>query len=184
MEFVPYQIDEKGAAKKTPAYMASFYRCEKDFGEAQVVELDMHALQQNANEILGEDEAHEAETTTTAKRLEQVTPYAAKRLKYSFPVHLNSIREVPREIMYLRASSTVISRKVSSCSGTMIRYPDVGLGVVGMKTAQTVSPSPVRRLVMNPMARLPLNGNSTRTTSLKAFLVWEENASVISFTEL
>src|SRR5690606_1466344 len=46
----------------------------------------------------------------------------------------------PPEMMYFSPSSTVLSRKITSFSGTSTSQPAVGLGVVGRKMLRTFSP--------------------------------------------
>ena len=85
--------------------------------------------------------------------------------------------------MYLMPSATLISSFVTLSSGTSTRKPEVGFGVVGMKTATTFSfvfccTSACCSLVRNPTDYIPSRGNSTSTTVLKEFLL-PENASLI-----
>src|SRR5271165_1019226 len=51
----------------------------------------------------------------------------------------NSGEIEPRLTMYLMPSATVMSSLVTLSSGISTRKPEVGLGVVGMKTATTFS---------------------------------------------
>ena len=69
------------------------------------------------------------------------------------------------------------------------RKPVVGLGVAGMKTLNTVSSvrpwtSPTVWPVMKPIAQIPRQGNSTRTTSLNAADCWDSTVSKTCLVQL
>jgi len=68
-------------------------------------------------------------------------------------------------------SSTLISRGITSSSGTTIISPEVGLGVVGIKRVREVVgkwvlSSPLAWLVTKAMDQIPFLGYSTKTTRL------------------
>ncbi len=80
---------------------------------------------------------------------------------------------IPPETTSLSASSTLISRKTSSCLGQNSKNPEVGFGVVGTNTLTVSSrvrccTSPLVLPVTKPITHNPLRGYCTSTTSRKA----------------
>src|SRR5439155_14742184 len=73
------------------------------------------------------------------------------------------------------ASSSVQSVETSSATGTISRYPEVGLGAVGTYTTASSCPlaSSIRMRVTNPIVFICGDGKSIRTTrSIPSGLVW------------
>jgi|GEM_PF-638831 len=96
---------------------------------------------------------------------------------------------LPPEITIFMPSPTLISSGITFCSGTNTRNPLVGLGVVGTNTFTTRScvlacASPPASLVTNPMAYIPVRGNSTSTTRVNIVLRPDNNVWLISFMKL
>src|SRR5207302_423742 len=96
---------------------------------------------------------------------------------------------MPPETRSFSPSWTLIRRGCTSRSGSMIRYPDMGFGVVGMKTLSTRSPAlaassscsgPSITPVTNPIWYSPRRGYSTSTTCWKFTWRWRR-LSLICF---
>ena len=80
---------------------------------------------------------------------------------------------MPAETIVLIASSTLTFNFFNSLVGTISKNPEVGLGVVGIKTLvnfffNLFFTSPSTSPVVNPITHKPFLGYSTRTASLKA----------------
>src|SRR5581483_9865431 len=83
----------------------------------------------------------------------------------------------PRLMMNLMPSATDMLRWVISVSGMSMRKPEVGLGVVGMKTETSFSgPREVCSPVTKARERERACGKGTRTTCLKEDLLLEKEA--------
>ena len=69
------------------------------------------------------------------------------------------VERTPQEIIYLKASSIFISRNTISDFLNRVRNPEVGLGVVGMKTVTRGSSSfsPVQHTVGASPATRPMH---------------------------
>ena len=93
------------------------------------------------------------------------------------------VSRTPQEMMHRKASSTDMSRGMTFDRSNMMRYPDVGFGVVGTKIGTRCGATEMSR-VTRPMLRHSLLGNGTRTTCLKALLsvvrmVWMSSCEVL-----
>ena len=80
---------------------------------------------------------------------------------------------IPADTIVLIASSTLTSRYLRSFFGIIKRNPEVGLGVVGIKTLTRLFlsfflTSPLTSPVVKPITHAPYLGYSTKTASLNA----------------
>ncbi len=97
----------------------------------------------------------------------------------------------PAEMTSLAASSTVMSSSRTSDSGTNSKNPEVGLGVVGRKTATWRSSVPIFSAISprvsvetKAIAHSPLRGYCTRQALLKLVEDWAKTVSAICLRPL
>ena len=94
---------------------------------------------------------------------------------------------MPPDITIFTPCSTDILSKVQSLRGKKSKNPEVGFGVVGIKTLTISSSemffiSPRVGPVIKPITQIPFRGYSIRTTSRNAFADCAKTASKICST--
>ena len=134
MKLVPDEEKEDRDDGEDPGVESQFNGREESLGKVEIVNLDVGCPQEEGEDLFCKGEVDRCRHEYGNQTFPKESPAPDERYPDRFSFHCAEVLAVPMDMMYFRASSTPMSRKESSLSGTMMRYPDVGFGAVGTKT--------------------------------------------------
>lgn len=134
LKLIPDEEKEDWDDSEDPGVESQFNRREESFREVEIVYLDVRRSQKEVENLFCKGEVDRCRHEYGNQTFPKESPAPDERYPDRFSFHCAEVLAVPMDMMYFRASSTPMSRKESSLSGTMMRYPDVGFGAVGTKT--------------------------------------------------